>query len=67
MLFGMCGRFTVTTKDTKKVADRFQADLEKALGSKGLEGAGGRFNGLMERRSSWSSCRRSTSNHSPGC
>ena len=44
MLFGMCGRFTVTTKDTKKVADRFQADLEKALGSKGLEGAGGRFN-----------------------
>ena len=44
MLFGMCGRFTVTTKDTKKVADRFQADLEKALGSKGMEGAGGRFN-----------------------
>jgi putative SOS response-associated peptidase YedK len=27
----MCGRFTVTTKDTKKVADRFQVDLEKAL------------------------------------
>jgi putative SOS response-associated peptidase YedK len=27
----MCGRFTVTTKDTKKVADRFQVDLERAL------------------------------------
>ena len=27
----MCGRFTVTTKDTKKVADRFQVELEKAL------------------------------------
>ena len=27
----MCGRFTVTTKDTKKIADRFQAELEKAL------------------------------------
>jgi putative SOS response-associated peptidase YedK len=27
----MCGRFTVTNKDTKKIADRFQAELEKAL------------------------------------
>ncbi|MEZ5078301.1 MAG: SOS response-associated peptidase [Solirubrobacterales bacterium] len=27
----MCGRFTVTTKDAKKVADRFQVELEKAL------------------------------------
>jgi putative SOS response-associated peptidase YedK len=27
----MCGRFTVTQKDTKKVADRFQVDLERAL------------------------------------
>ena len=30
----MCGRFTVTTKDTKKVADRFQVELEKALGQR---------------------------------
>ena len=27
----MCGRFTVTAKDTKKIADRFQVELEKAL------------------------------------
>ena len=27
----MCGRFTVTTKDTKKVAARFEVELEKAL------------------------------------
>ncbi|MGN6557288.1 MAG: SOS response-associated peptidase [Solirubrobacterales bacterium] len=27
----MCGRFTVTQKDTKKIADRFQVELEKAL------------------------------------
>jgi putative SOS response-associated peptidase YedK len=27
----MCGRFTVTSKDTKKIADRFQVELEKAL------------------------------------
>ena len=27
----MCGRFTVTTKDAKKVADRFEVELEKAL------------------------------------
>lgn len=27
----MCGRFTATTKDTMKVADRFQVELEKAL------------------------------------
>ena len=39
----MCGRFTVTTKDTKKVADRFQTELEKALGGK-PEQAVGRFN-----------------------
>ena len=31
----MCGRFTNTTKDTKKVADRFQVELEKALERKG--------------------------------
>jgi putative SOS response-associated peptidase YedK len=31
----MCGRFTVTTKDTKKIADRFQVELEKALGRGG--------------------------------
>jgi putative SOS response-associated peptidase YedK len=30
-LHAMCGRFTVTTKDTKKIADRFQVELEKAL------------------------------------
>jgi putative SOS response-associated peptidase YedK len=37
----MCGRFTVTTKDTKKIADRFQVELEKALeqGGGGGEGA----------------------------
>ncbi len=40
----MCGRFTVTTKDTKKVADRFEVELEKALGSNALESAGGRYN-----------------------
>jgi putative SOS response-associated peptidase YedK len=34
----MCGRFTVTTKDTKKVADRFQVELEKALERGGGEG-----------------------------
>src|SRR6185312_2463049 len=27
----MCGRYTVTTKDTKTIADRFQVELEKAL------------------------------------
>ena len=27
----MCGRFTVTNKDTKTIADRFQVELEKAL------------------------------------
>jgi putative SOS response-associated peptidase YedK len=31
----MCGRFTVTTKDTKSIADRFQVELEKALQAKG--------------------------------
>ncbi len=35
----MCGRFTVTTKDTKKVADRFQVELEKALAK--TSGGGG--------------------------
>jgi putative SOS response-associated peptidase YedK len=40
----MCGRFTVTSKDPKKVADRFQVELEKALGSKVMESAGGRYN-----------------------
>ncbi len=35
----MCGRFTVTTKDTKKIADRFQVELEKAL-QRGGDGAG---------------------------
>lgn len=27
----MCGRFTVTAKDSKSIADRFQVELEKAL------------------------------------
>ncbi|MGD9735362.1 MAG: SOS response-associated peptidase [Solirubrobacterales bacterium] len=38
----MCGRFTVTTKDTKTIADRFQVELEKALerGPAGGEGDG---------------------------
>jgi putative SOS response-associated peptidase YedK len=40
----MCGRFTVTSKDTKKIADRFQVELEKALGPKAMESAGGRYN-----------------------
>jgi putative SOS response-associated peptidase YedK len=31
----MCGRFTVTTKDTKAIADRFQVELEKALEQRG--------------------------------
>ncbi|HVO55880.1 MAG TPA: SOS response-associated peptidase [Solirubrobacterales bacterium] len=35
----MCGRFTVTTKDTKKIADRFQVELEKALARGGGGGA----------------------------
>ena len=54
----MCGRFTVTNKDTKKIADHFQVELEKALERnaggdappptaervKKIEGALGRFN-----------------------
>jgi putative SOS response-associated peptidase YedK len=54
----MCGRFTVTAKDTKKIADHFQVELEKALERnaegnappptaerlKKVEGALGRFN-----------------------
>ena len=36
----MCGRFTVTTKDTKKIADRFQVELEKALERGGGGGVG---------------------------
>jgi putative SOS response-associated peptidase YedK len=36
----MCGRFTVTTKDTKKIADRFQVELEKALEAKSGGGDG---------------------------
>src|ERR671918_33096 len=40
----MCGRFTVTSKDTKRIADRFQVELEKALGPKAMESAGGRYN-----------------------
>lgn len=39
----MCGRFTVTKKDTKAVADRFQVELEKALEERAA-GAMGRFN-----------------------
>ena len=35
----MCGRFTVTAKDTKKIADRFQVELEKAL-ERGGDGDG---------------------------
>src|SRR5262245_59694844 len=34
----MCGRFTVTTKDTKTITDRFQVELEKAL-ERGGDGA----------------------------
>jgi putative SOS response-associated peptidase YedK len=34
----MCGRFTVTTKDTKTIADRFQVELEKALQRGGGDG-----------------------------
>jgi putative SOS response-associated peptidase YedK len=32
----MCGRFTVTATDTKKIADRFQSELEKALARGGV-------------------------------
>jgi putative SOS response-associated peptidase YedK len=35
----MCGRFTVTTNDTKKIADRFQVEREKAL-ERGASGDG---------------------------
>lgn len=35
----MCGRFTVTAKNTKQIADRFQAELEKAL-ERGVGGVG---------------------------
>jgi len=35
----MCGRFTVTAKDTKTIADRFQVELEKALQKGGGKGA----------------------------
>lgn len=35
----MCGRFTVTSKDTKSIADRFQVEIEDALSS-----STGRFN-----------------------
>lgn len=37
----MCGRFTVTTKDTKTIADRFQVELEKALERSSGGAAGG--------------------------
>jgi putative SOS response-associated peptidase YedK len=37
----MCGRFTVTTKDTKSIADRFQVELEKALQAKSGDGSPG--------------------------
>ncbi len=57
-LTGMCGRFTVTAKNAKQIADNFQVELEKALerNSEGnapaptaerlkkVEGALGRFN-----------------------
>jgi putative SOS response-associated peptidase YedK len=36
----MCGRFTVTTKDTKSIADRFQVELEKTLQAKESAKAG---------------------------
>lgn len=35
----MCGRFTVTAKDTKTITDRFQVELEKAL-ERGGDGSG---------------------------
>lgn len=34
----MCGRYSVTTKDTKKIADRFQVELERALAGSGAGG-----------------------------
>jgi putative SOS response-associated peptidase YedK len=39
----MCGRFTVTTKDTKSIADRFQVELERTLAAKESkeDGSGG--------------------------
>src|SRR3954454_17830205 len=54
----MCGRFTVTAKNAKQIADKFQVELEKALERnsagnappptaerlKKVEGALGRFN-----------------------
>ena len=56
----MCGRFTVTAKDTKKIADRFQVELEKALERSGggeapppSQGAGresGQRPGPLQRR-----------------
>lgn len=39
----MCGRFTVTQKDTGKIADRFQVQLEEALQKK-AKGAVERYN-----------------------
>ena len=56
----MCGRFTVTAKDTKTIADRFQVELEKALERGGdgeapppSQGAGGeaaKGAGALQRR-----------------
>ncbi len=50
----MCGRFTVTTKDTKSIADRFQVELEKALqenrGERVGQGRLGRAGGRRERK-----------------
>jgi len=39
----MCGRFTIKGKDTNKLADRFEVELEKALGDH-KNAAQGRFN-----------------------
>ncbi|HVX31516.1 MAG TPA: SOS response-associated peptidase [Solirubrobacterales bacterium] len=47
----MCGRFTVTTKDTKKIADRFQVELEKALQQGGHEGGPAAKESVKERSS----------------
>ena len=46
----MCGRYTVTTKDTKTIADRFQVELEKAL-ERGSGGGGGGNGGPAAKES----------------
>ena len=45
----MCGRFTVTTKDTKKIADRFEVELEKALERRSAEAKESAQDGAKEK------------------